>query len=74
LVEKCLEIDPEKRITPDEALQHPWLRKISAIRDILYQNMPESPRKSLSANNAAMTYLAADDKKFAPGERSPSRR
>ena len=26
-VEKCLEIDPEKRITPDEALRHVWILK-----------------------------------------------
>lgn len=26
-IEKCLEWDPAKRITPEEALAHPWLRK-----------------------------------------------
>ena len=24
LIEKCLVIDPEKRITADEAIEHPW--------------------------------------------------
>jgi serine/threonine protein kinase len=26
-LEKCLEINPEKRITAAEALNHPWLAK-----------------------------------------------
>jgi serine/threonine protein kinase len=29
---RCLEWDPEKRITADEALQHPWLQ--DAIRRV----------------------------------------
>lgn len=40
-LEKCLEIDPEKRITPDEAMDHPWLKKIAALRDILYSGLIE---------------------------------
>lgn len=27
LLEKCLILDPSKRYTPDQALQHPYLRE-----------------------------------------------
>ena len=35
-LEKCLEIDPEKRLTPEQGLSHPWLKKVSSLREILY--------------------------------------
>lgn len=34
-LERCLEIDPSKRITPDEALQHPWVIKTAIQRTLL---------------------------------------
>lgn len=27
LLEKCLVLDPQKRLTPDEALQHPFVKE-----------------------------------------------
>jgi len=28
LLKRCLEVDPAKRITPEEALKHPWIKKL----------------------------------------------
>ncbi len=30
LLEKCLELNPEKRVTPTEALKHPFVMKVKA--------------------------------------------
>ena len=35
-LERCLELDPEKRITPDEAMNHPWLKNTKQIFDLLH--------------------------------------
>lgn len=32
LVSRCLEYNPSKRITPREALEHPWMQKMATLR------------------------------------------
>jgi len=43
-LDKCLEWKPEKRMTPDEAFKHPWIRAgIKELRTKMEQNAePES--------------------------------
>ena len=36
-IEKCLEIDPDQRLTPESALKHPWLKNYT-IRSVLKEN------------------------------------
>jgi serine/threonine-protein kinase PRP4 len=31
LLERCLNLNPEKRCTPDEALKHPFIRRPVAV-------------------------------------------
>ncbi|CDJ66310.1 CMGC kinase, Dyrk family, putative, partial [Eimeria necatrix] len=33
LIEKCLILDPQKRLTPDEALQHPFVKETIHFAD-----------------------------------------
>ena len=49
LVNQMLEIDPEKRITVEEALQHPWIKV-----DYEFQGQPNVYIKSF--NWISMTY------------------
>ncbi|XP_054476738.1 dual specificity tyrosine-phosphorylation-regulated kinase 4-like [Anoplopoma fimbria] len=34
-IERCLEYDPTKRITPEEALKHPWIRKVERTKPVM---------------------------------------
>lgn len=36
-MQKCLEIDPDLRITPEQALKHPWLKR-NNVRAMLKDN------------------------------------
>jgi len=36
-IERCLEIDPAERITPEEALRHPWIKR-NTIQSVLKDN------------------------------------
>lgn len=44
---ECLEWDPKKRISAEEALDHPWLSEIKKIR-IKGNKLPRSPRLKIS--------------------------
>lgn len=35
LVSRMLEVDPEKRITVEEALQHPWVKVQSNLKNVI---------------------------------------
>lgn len=41
-LERCLELDPDRRITPDEAMHHPWLKNTKQIFDLLHGAQPHN--------------------------------
>ena len=43
----CLEWIPEKRITPDEALEHPWIQQLKKIQPIIHKPI-KSPRLKIN--------------------------
>lgn len=47
LIERCLEIDPDRRITPTEALDHPWLKNTVQQRELLYGSKRRGEDSSL---------------------------
>ena len=50
-IEKCLEWDPAKRMTPEEALVHPWLRKkILRLNEPCYVAVRGSKKRNLIIN------------------------
>jgi dual specificity tyrosine-phosphorylation-regulated kinase 2/3/4 len=44
---ECLTWSPEQRMTPEEALEHPWIREMKKMR-IKGQKSPKSPRLKLT--------------------------
>ena len=42
LVEKCLEWDPSKRISPDEALLHPWMQDLPCMPQKIQHSKTQS--------------------------------
>lgn len=52
-LDKCLEWKPDKRMTPDEAFKHPWIRAgIKELRTKMEQNAePESSQASHQNNS-----------------------
>jgi len=41
-LEKCLDLDPDRRLTPEQALDHPWLHLVSADPNFPKQKSGES--------------------------------
>lgn len=35
-IERCLEVNPDKRMTADEAMNHNWLKNTKQIFDLLH--------------------------------------
>lgn len=36
-IQSCLEIDPQKRWTPEDALKHPWIKR-NNLRQVVVDN------------------------------------
>jgi dual specificity tyrosine-phosphorylation-regulated kinase 2/3/4 len=46
-VDKCLEWKPDKRMTPDDAFRHPWIKQgIKELKQKMDQTGPVSPNSS----------------------------
>ncbi|KAF4529528.1 hypothetical protein B566_EDAN015186 [Ephemera danica] len=62
-ISQCLEWDATKRMTPDEALKHPWLNQTSSTFELTRcssQETPTSTHKSASAAALASTRSDSD--------------
>lgn len=58
-IEKCLEINPDKRLTPEQALQHPWIKNTISLRNLIYGHSNKE-RTSKRANEEDMMALDLD--------------
>ncbi|XP_078311146.1 peripheral plasma membrane protein CASK-like isoform X9 [Crassostrea virginica] len=59
LVNQMLEIDPEKRITVEEALQHPWIKERGKIPKVHLQDTVEELKKFNSRRKLKGAIMAA---------------
>jgi len=61
-LDKCFEWKPDKRMTPDEAFKHPWIRAgIKELRQKMEQSgAPQSAGQGAS-NNSAHPSLSVSD-------------
>ena len=54
-LDKCLEWKPDKRMTPDEAFKHPWIRAgIKELRQKMEQGAPQSAGQPAAGTNPSM--------------------
>ena len=51
----CLEWDPERRLTPDQALQHEWITRGASVRT------PPGPLSRLSSAQGGLLYRHASN-------------
>jgi len=47
LIEKLLNADPDQRLTPEEALRHPWIKDVETIRETPLQQTKNTLRRFL---------------------------
>ncbi|XP_011450250.2 peripheral plasma membrane protein CASK isoform X10 [Magallana gigas] len=59
LVSRMLEVDPEKRITVEEALQHPWVKERGKIPKVHLQETVEELKKFNSRRKLKGAIMAA---------------
>ncbi|XP_061171447.1 peripheral plasma membrane protein CASK-like isoform X3 [Saccostrea echinata] len=59
LVSQMLEVDPEKRITVEEALQHPWIKERGKIPKVHLQETVEELKKFNSRRKLKGAIMAA---------------
>ena len=66
---KCLEIDPSKRWSPEEALKHPWLKR-NGIKSMLKDN--EEVVQSVLGNDTLANLRARSKSKNRYSAKKPS--
>jgi len=55
-LDKCLEWKPDKRMTPDEAFKHPWIRAgIKELRTKMEQNAESETPEGASGGAGSQT-------------------
>jgi len=55
LIEKLLHADPEQRLTPEEALRHPWIKDVETIREYPLQQTKNTLRRFLELSQTNET-------------------